>query len=151
MRKKINLGSSDLISFKNSQNLKAQGTLLKLSQNHIVFEVYKPYSIVQLSEVLNDVKIVSNNDIIYSGKVVVTNLINTGLLLIVSATLVDSWCEKFKSSNELGIADQVDFIMTTLSKSTASIGGIIATSKEFASFLRMTSSPYVFQATIPPS
>ena len=37
--------------------------------------------------------------------------------------------------NELGITDQVDFIMTTLSKSTAGIGGILATSKEFACFL----------------
>jgi len=52
--------------------------------------------------------------------------------------------------NELGIADDVDFIMTTLSKSTASIGGIIATSKEFASFLRW-SSAYLFQAAIPPA
>jgi 7-keto-8-aminopelargonate synthetase-like enzyme len=50
--------------------------------------------------------------------------------------------------NELGIADKVDFIMTTLSKSTASIGGIIATSKEFASFLRW-SNAYLFQAAIP--
>ena len=50
--------------------------------------------------------------------------------------------------NELGITDQVDFIMTTLSKSTASMGGIIATSKEFASMLRWSSS-YTFQAAIP--
>jgi len=52
--------------------------------------------------------------------------------------------------NELGIADDVDFIMTTLSKSTASIGGIIATSKEFASFLKW-SNAYLFQAAIPPA
>ena len=50
--------------------------------------------------------------------------------------------------NQLGIADDVDFIMTTLSKSTASMGGIIATSKEFASFLRW-SAAYLFQAAIP--
>ena len=52
--------------------------------------------------------------------------------------------------NELGIADDVDFIMTTLSKSAASIGGIVATSKEFASFLRWSTS-YLFQAAIPPA
>jgi len=52
--------------------------------------------------------------------------------------------------NELGVANEVDFIMTTLSKSTASIGGIIATSKEFASFLRW-SNAYLFQAAIPPA
>jgi glycine C-acetyltransferase len=50
--------------------------------------------------------------------------------------------------NHLGMADDVDFIMTTLSKSTASIGGIVATSKEFATFLRWSTS-YLFQAAIP--
>ena len=50
--------------------------------------------------------------------------------------------------NHLGVADNVDFIMTTLSKSTASIGGIVATSKEFATFLRWSTS-YLFQAAIP--
>ncbi len=52
--------------------------------------------------------------------------------------------------NELNIVDDVDFIMTTLSKSTAGIGGILATSKEFSSMLRW-SSPYLFQAPIPPA
>ena len=52
--------------------------------------------------------------------------------------------------NALGVTDEVDFIMTTLSKSTASIGGILATSKEFASFLRW-SDPFLFQAAIPSS
>lgn len=52
--------------------------------------------------------------------------------------------------NELGVTDRVDFIMTTLSKSTASIGGVIATSKEFASLLKW-SNAYLFQAAIPPA
>ena len=52
--------------------------------------------------------------------------------------------------NEYGITDDVDFIMTTLSKSTAGIGGILATSKDFACLLRWSSS-YVFQAAIPPA
>lgn len=52
--------------------------------------------------------------------------------------------------NELGIADKVDFIMTTLSKATAGVGGIVATSKEFASLLRWAST-YTFQASIPPA
>ena len=50
---------------------------------------------------------------------------------------------------ELKIEKEVDFIMTTLSKATASIGGIVATSKEFASLLRF-STTYLFQAAIPP-
>ncbi len=51
---------------------------------------------------------------------------------------------------ELGITNDVDFIMTTLSKSTAGIGGVLATSKDFSAMLRF-SSPYTFQASIPPA
>ena len=52
--------------------------------------------------------------------------------------------------NEMGITDEVDFIMTTLSKSTAGIGGVLATSKDFSVMLRF-SSAYTFQASIPPA
>lgn len=52
--------------------------------------------------------------------------------------------------NELGIQDDVDFISTTLSKATASIGGVIATTKEFAAMLKW-SSTHGFQASIPPA
>jgi extracellular factor (EF) 3-hydroxypalmitic acid methyl ester biosynthesis protein len=55
--------------------------------------VYNPYSIVQLSEVIRDVVIRRGERIIYQGKAVVTNLVNTGLMLIVSASLVDPWAD----------------------------------------------------------
>ena len=74
----------ELIIFRNSQNIEARGTLLKFSKNQIVFETYNPFSIVQLSEILCNLKITRSNKNIYSGKAVVNNLINTGLLLIVS-------------------------------------------------------------------
>ncbi len=50
---------------------------------------------------------------------------------------------------ELGVLDKVDIIMTTLSKSCASIGGIISTSRKFCSILRWSTS-YIYQASIPP-
>jgi len=50
----------------------------------------------------------------------------------------------------LGISSDVDFIMTTLSKSTGSIGGVIATSKEFATLLQVEATAYMFQAAITP-
>jgi extracellular factor (EF) 3-hydroxypalmitic acid methyl ester biosynthesis protein len=57
-------------------------------------EVYNPYSIVQLSEILEDVLIRSGSErIIYKGKAVVASLLNTGLMAIVSVTLVDEWSE----------------------------------------------------------
>ncbi len=52
--------------------------------------------------------------------------------------------------HEQGVTDDVDFIMSTLSKSTASIGGFVAAKKEYCSLLKW-SDPYVFQACIPPA
>ncbi len=82
---------SDLVTFRNSQGVMARGTLLRVSRTSVVFEVYNPYSIVQLSEVLKEVIIRRGEDPIYKGKAVVSSLVNTGLMLIVSATLVDGW------------------------------------------------------------
>lgn len=97
---------ADFITFKNSLGIGARGTLLKISQNQIVFETYNPYLIVQLSEVLNGVTICRFNKTAYVGKAVVSNLINTGLLLIVSATLVDPWLETLKSSQLVNVEDE---------------------------------------------
>lgn len=80
-----------MLTFRNSQGLPAQGTLMSLSRQAVVFEVYNPYSIVQLSEVLKEVRIPQGDRIIYDGRAVVSNIVNTGLILIVSATLVDPW------------------------------------------------------------
>jgi len=80
-----------MLSFRNSQGVSAQGTLMSLSRQAVVFEVYNPYSIVQLSEVLSEVRIPQGERIIYDGRAVVSNIVNTGLMLIVSATLVDPW------------------------------------------------------------
>lgn len=82
-----------LLTFKNSQGSDGRGTLLHMSRSRIVFEVYNPYSIVQLSEVLQDVTIRRGGAPVYSGKAVVSSLVNTGLMLIVSATLVDRWSD----------------------------------------------------------
>ena len=89
------LGSTieKIITFNNSQRQPARGTLLRISRTSIAFEVYNPYSIVQLSEVLSDLTIRRGTDQIYNGRAVVSSLVNTGLMLIVSATLVDHWAD----------------------------------------------------------
>lgn len=53
--------------------------------------------------------------------------------------------------NALGVTDQVDFIMTTLSKSVASIGGVVATSAAFRTLLQIEANPFVLQAASPPA
>lgn len=82
---------NELVTFSNSQGAPARGTLLRISRTSVVFEVYNPYSIVQLSEVLQNLVIRRGEDPVYRGKAVVSSLVNTGLMLIVSATLVDGW------------------------------------------------------------
>ncbi|WP_020674687.1 aminotransferase class I/II-fold pyridoxal phosphate-dependent enzyme [Geopsychrobacter electrodiphilus] len=52
--------------------------------------------------------------------------------------------------HDQGVSQDVDFIMATLSKSTAAIGGFVAAKKEYCSLLKW-SDPYVFQACIPPA
>ncbi len=91
--KKRTVRPDSVVAFHNCQGLKAQGTLLRLSRNAVVFEVYNPYSVVQLSEVLTDLQIRRGERAIYEGKAVVTNLVSTGLMLIVSASLVDPWSD----------------------------------------------------------
>jgi extracellular factor (EF) 3-hydroxypalmitic acid methyl ester biosynthesis protein len=68
----------------------------------VVFEVYNPYSILQLSEVLSDFKIIMNERLVYSGRAVVSNLVNTGTVLVCEVTLDESWLDVdiFSSVNQ---------------------------------------------------
>lgn len=50
-----------------------------------------------------------------------------------------------------GVADDVDLIMGTFSKSFASLGGFIATNKDVTNFLRHHSRSYIFTASITPA
>ena len=83
-----------VISFKNSQGETARGTLTNIQRRSLVMEVYNPYSIVQVSEVLSDLTIRAGAEqVIYQGKAFINGLVNTGLMAIVSVTLIDEWSE----------------------------------------------------------
>lgn len=70
-----------------------RGTIIKLQRKSMVMEVYNPYSIVQISEVLSELTIRFGTTIAYQGKAVVISMVNTGLTAIVSVTLIDEWRE----------------------------------------------------------
>jgi extracellular factor (EF) 3-hydroxypalmitic acid methyl ester biosynthesis protein len=99
---------STLVTFQNSQGEGARGTLLRIERSLLVFEVYNPYSIVQLSEVLRSLKVRRGDRVIYDGQAVVINLVNTGLMLIVSVSLLDGWSDLngLLETGE-GVADEV--------------------------------------------
>ena len=82
-----------VITFRNSQNESVRGTLTNVQRRSLVMEIYNPYSIVQVSEVLSDLTIRSGERSIYKGKAVVTSLLNTGLMAVVSVVLVDEWSD----------------------------------------------------------
>ena len=50
-----------------------------------------------------------------------------------------------------GLEDEVDVIMTTFSKSLASLGGCIAANERIINYVRHKSRPFIFSASIPPA
>ena len=52
---------------------------------------------------------------------------------------------------EAGIADQVDFVVGTFSKSVGTVGGFIVSNHPKFEVLRLVCRPYVFTASLPPS
>lgn len=103
---------------RNSQGVEVRGTLHRLTRYLGVFEVYNPYSIVQLSEVLNDFRIMMNERVVYSGRAVIANLVNTGIMLICEASLSDEgWIDidilsPSQNKNRL-LADFAEFLRET--------------------------------------
>lgn len=50
-----------------------------------------------------------------------------------------------------GLEDEVDIIMSTFSKSLASLGGFIAAKEEVIHYVKHNSRPFIFSASIPPA
>ena len=85
--------SQSVITCRNSQGTELTANLLRIKRYSVVFEVYNPYSILQLSEVLSDFRIMASRRLLYHGKAVVSNLLNTGIVLVCEAMLDDGWVE----------------------------------------------------------
>ncbi|MGV8805007.1 MAG: class I SAM-dependent methyltransferase [Polaromonas sp.] len=82
-----------VITFRNSQGEVVRGTLTNVQRRSLVVEIYNPYSIVQVSEVLSELTLRSGERSVYKGKAVVTSLLNTGLMAVVSVVLIDEWSD----------------------------------------------------------
>lgn len=81
------------ITCRNSQGAEMRATPVRLTRFTAVMEVYNPYSILQLSEVLSEFKITMNDRVMYAGRAVVSNLVNTGIMVLCEATLEESWLD----------------------------------------------------------
>ncbi len=109
------ISPQSVITCRTSQGTELTANLLKIMRYSVVFEVYNPYSIMQLSEVLSDFRIMSSRRLLFHGKAVVSNLLNTGLVLVCEAMLDDGWVE-------------VDFLSAASSKDdlTTQFGAFLA-------------------------
>ncbi len=55
------------------------------------------------------------------------------------------------TADHFNLNSEVDIIMSTFSKSLASVGGFAASTKEIINYIKHTSRPMIFSASIPPS
>jgi extracellular factor (EF) 3-hydroxypalmitic acid methyl ester biosynthesis protein len=82
-----------IIVCRTSQGYEVRATPLRITRHVAAFEVYNPYSIVQLSEVLKEFRIIVNEQLIYSGRATVSNLVNAGSMLVCEAILDEDWLD----------------------------------------------------------
>ena len=82
-----------IIVCRTSQGYEVRATPLRITRHVAAFEVYNPYSILQLSEVLQEFSIIVNEQLIYSGRATVSNLVNAGSMLVCEATLDEAWLD----------------------------------------------------------
>ena len=94
MSSESDLENESIILCRNSQGTSLRATLMRMTRYLVTFEVYNPYSILQLSEVLGEFEIIINSRKVYSGRAIVSNMVNTGLVLVCEASLDDeSWLD----------------------------------------------------------
>jgi extracellular factor (EF) 3-hydroxypalmitic acid methyl ester biosynthesis protein len=90
---RVNGERDSVIVGRTSQGYEIRATPLRITRHVVAFEVYNPYSILQLSEVLLEFKIIVNDRLIYSGRATVSNLVNTGIVVVCEATLDEAWLD----------------------------------------------------------
>lgn len=81
-----------LVVGRTNQGMEVRGSLLRLTRFSVTFELYNPHVVLHTSEVLSDFRILANDYTLYSGRAVVSSIINTGPALVCEATLNEnSW------------------------------------------------------------
>ena len=74
-----------------SQGTDLRANLLNVTRFQAVFEVYSSVCVLRTSEVLESFRILTYDQTIYSGRAVVSSLINTGSVLICEVSLQEGW------------------------------------------------------------
>jgi extracellular factor (EF) 3-hydroxypalmitic acid methyl ester biosynthesis protein len=83
-----------IVTFHSSSGVEVRGTLIRMDQHTVAFEVYSPTLILHMSEALTDFAVKVHDRDIFSGKAVVKNLIPTGTVTVVEVTVDEGWLEQ---------------------------------------------------------
>lgn len=85
-------GNADagLVVGQTSHGTEIRGNLLRVTRYVAAFEVYAPNLVLHTSEVLQDFKLILHEHTVYSGRAVVSSLVNTGTMLVVEVKLEEA-------------------------------------------------------------
>ncbi len=72
-----------------SRGVEVHGTLVRLTRLVVSFEIHNVSDTLQMSEVLTNLKILTRGQTIYSGRAVITNLVDAGPVVVCQANLRD--------------------------------------------------------------
>src|SRR5581483_10119037 len=76
-----------MIICRTNQGIEVRAGVLRLTRHQVVFEIPDPNLVMRTSEILDGFKIVLNDREVYSGRVVIANLVNTGTVIVCEAAL----------------------------------------------------------------
>src|SRR5256885_461213 len=79
------------VTYQNSQGIDNRATLVRLSELVAVFETYPAAGVLRISEVLPVFRILLNDRPVYSGRGIVTSLVNTGSVCLCEVELEGIW------------------------------------------------------------
>jgi extracellular factor (EF) 3-hydroxypalmitic acid methyl ester biosynthesis protein len=96
-------GNESLVTFQTSQGLELRGILTRLARHQIVFEFYDPAAALRVSEVLTQLKIFIGGQIIYSGRALISNLLESGTTVLCEARLDDVWINPEQPGSGLSV------------------------------------------------
>ena len=79
------------VTFRNTGGVQLRGTLVRMTRDAIVFEVYSPYRVVEPGESLENLTVLRDGRPVYTGGAAVGSVLSTGLMSIITATPLGTW------------------------------------------------------------
>jgi extracellular factor (EF) 3-hydroxypalmitic acid methyl ester biosynthesis protein len=96
----------NLVTYQNSQGIEGRGSVLRLARHSAAFEIYSADTVLRTSELLRDFKVIWHDRTVFSGRAVVRNVVNTGLVTICEVTLEEGWSDVDFASSPDSISGQ---------------------------------------------